>query len=157
MRLNGFQSGIEENYPSISYIVQRLNEEDPPRIIKNSLMACIEEGKKKYDGIYLISPFNLELMQVLTDTRTLVVAHDIFPGYKDYFDQKILTALIYQNPILQGYGTVKMLEHILGQNGKAGSEDVLIYSSILLRENCDPPVWDIYDPPSGLLSGKGEG
>jgi LacI family transcriptional regulator len=156
MRLNGFQSGIAEHYPSISYIVQRLDEDDPPQAIKNSLMACIEEGKKKYDGIYLSAPFNLELMRVLADTHThtLVVAHDLFPGYKAYFDQKILTALIYQNPILQGYDTVKMLEHILGQNGKAGAEDVLLHSSILLRENCDPPVWDIYDPPQRPFTGE---
>jgi LacI family transcriptional regulator len=158
MRLSGFQTNMAENYPSISYIVQKLNEKDSPQAIKNNLMACIEGGKKKYDGIYLPSSFNLELMQVLekrhASAASLVVAHDLFPGYKNYFDQKKITALIYQNPILQGYDTVKMLEHILGQNGKADAEDVLLHSSILLRENCDPPVWDIYDPPQRPFAGE---
>jgi LacI family transcriptional regulator len=142
IRLSGFQDTLAEYYPGINCVIRKLNEKDSPDAIQTKIKSYIEEEGGNYSGIYLISCFCSELIQVLSDNKCItlspiVVVHDLFPGYKEYFNQKLITALIYQNPILQGYEAVKILEHILNHEDKTGREDVLLHSSILLRENCE--------------------
>ncbi|MEW5816794.1 MAG: substrate-binding domain-containing protein [Spirochaetota bacterium] len=53
-----------------------------------------------------------------------IVGPDISPEIRKYIENKTITAEIYQNPILQGYSAVKILEQYL-QTGRLPQSKIL--------------------------------
>ncbi|MCH3918053.1 MAG: substrate-binding domain-containing protein [Spirochaetia bacterium] len=134
-RLDGFLQTIHRKYPLIHSEVLTLDTKQT----KSSLMIEIfQKLNTEYDGIYLIPPLNQLLMDVLNKKGAPfpnVVLHDTFPGYETYFAKNMISAIIFQNPIQQGFYVVKVLEQIL-KSGCKPHKDIQLIQELILSENC---------------------
>jgi LacI family transcriptional regulator len=92
------------------------------------------------DAIYFIPAYNAQFIQALEARKrrdTIIVLHDLESASNHYLEKDLLSAVIYQNPILQGYYAVKILENILESGNPPKSKQVVITHSLLLNENKD--------------------
>jgi LacI family transcriptional regulator len=91
------------------------------------------------DIIYCIAPFPNELLQYFStlpqNNRPRIIGHDLSPDIDSYLREGIITAEIYQNPVLQGYGIVKILENYLESENGETDREYLITSEIILSSN----------------------
>lgn len=138
-RIVGFQSVMKERHPEVEvdirYITTILRKGYSDTQIEDILRS--EEGK--VDAVYLLPAFNqifMEAIAKLDYCRAIVVLHDIDRKSVHDLETRLLSAVIYQNPILQGYYTVKMLEHILESKESAKRmKDIEIVHNLILAEN----------------------
>jgi hypothetical protein len=70
-------------------------------------------------------------------SRRLGVLHDMYSSSNHYLDNNNLTAVVDQNPILQGYYTVKILENFLESALLPPARQITIVHSLVLSENKD--------------------
>ncbi len=77
----------------------------------------------------------LQALEKVVQRAVVSVLHDLDSSANQYLGKKILSAVIYQNPVLQGYYAVKTLEHILESGTPAPLPPITITHSILLDEN----------------------
>ena len=63
--------------------------------------------------------------------------HDLEPSSNHYLEKNLLTSVVYQNPILQGYYTVRILENLLESGHPPEVRQINIVHSIILNENKD--------------------
>lgn len=53
----------------------------------------------------------------------------------DYLHHDKISAVVFQDPVMQGYLTVKTLEHFIEKNQKPQTDDYLIVPQLMLKEN----------------------
>lgn len=136
-RLKGFLSVIERDFPSLSVDVLVLSYGMKSAQLRQELRRSL--GTVRPDGIYLILPIQEELIGVLRETgqdrdRSIVI-HDLSPSIGSLLQQRQITGVIYQNPILQGYYAVMLLERIIDSRGVAEWQNMEISHTLVLNEN----------------------
>ncbi|MCL2832202.1 MAG: LacI family transcriptional regulator [Treponema sp.] len=137
-RLKGFLSVIEEQYPliyrSINYIDTYFN--DPK--IEQKFASFLKEVKKKPDVIYMLSSHCTQLHNILKKyecQKSVIIQHDIDDEAVECLEKGKLGAVVYQDPILQGYTAVRILEKILDQKNPISRREIMISHSLILKEN----------------------
>jgi len=63
------------------------------------------------------------------------VVHDLDLSAMHHLDNHLLTAVIYQNPILQGFYTVRTLEHIVECGITEPMDPIEIAPNVVFAEN----------------------
>jgi len=140
LRYEGFRAVLRKSFSRIHHEVGYLTSEMRSKEVESQIQALLVSRKSKVDAIYLIAAYNAQFIQALEKSprpRTLVVLHDLDPSSNQYLERNMLTAVIYQNPILQGYYAVKILENMLESGHPPDIKQINIVHSIIMNENKD--------------------
>lgn len=137
LREEGFLSVMNSRFQGTDVDLRYLPTGLGKRSAREELRSLVV-NRETVDAIYLIAAYNSEFLPLLDELgseRTISVVHDLDSLSNHYLSAHLLTALIYQNPILQGYYTVKILERILEEGGATAVSSVDIEHAIVLEEN----------------------
>ena len=139
LRLEGFREVLEQHFPEVAletaFITKGMGSPAAERHI-GELLASRDE----FDAVYLIPAYNAPFIRALEqneDGRRVVVLHDLDSSSHHYLERNLLTAVIYQNPILQGYYAVRTLEGLLESGHPPEVRQITIVHSVVLNENKD--------------------
>lgn len=136
-RLQGFLAVMDEQYPTVRHQVEYIALKS-----KKSPDTQIREFLKKYEhrvnAVYFIPALNTTFLGALEQYdygNTITVLHDTNDVTLRYLERGLLTAVVYQDPVLQGVTTVRTLEHILESKIKIKQRDVEIIHTLIFKEN----------------------
>ncbi len=140
LRLEGFKSVLEKHFPELAsetaFITKGMRSPDAEHQIAG-LMTSRDGG---FDAVYLIPAYNAPFIRALEenkDGQRVVVLHDLDSSANHYLERNLLTAVIYQNPILQGYYAVRTMEGLLESGRPLQARQITIVHSVVLNENKD--------------------
>lgn len=139
-RLKGFLSVIRESFPAIRSEVVHITTKLQAGHVDSQIVDVLREHRGRVEAVYMIPAFNvtfLNALQELRYERTLTVLHDLDSSSSHHLETHLLSAVVYQNPILQGYYTVKTLEHIVEFENREALEGTEIVSNLIFAENHD--------------------
>jgi len=138
-RLSGFEDFIRGAETPIMYRVVPIDYEASTGSIVKELRQFIAREGKNTQAIYCIPPVHDLLCKLIEENeltgRIKIVGPDLSPEIRKYLENGTLTAEIYQNPILQGYTAVKILEHYLETGRLPGDKILHVVHDIVLKEN----------------------
>jgi LacI family transcriptional regulator len=138
-RIVGFTSVMQEQYPDIGIDLRFITSQLKRGYSDTQIEDILRSQQGKVDAVYLVPAFNQIFMDAIAKLdyrKAIVLLHDIDQPSVHGLETRLLSAVIYQNPILQGYYTVKMLEHILESKEKiTRMKDIVIVPNLILAEN----------------------
>lgn len=144
LRFEGFRSVLAEHFPDVAhetaFVTKGMGSPAAERHISELLGS-----RSRFDAVYLIAAYNAPFIRALEhralpqreDEQQVVVLHDLDSSSHHYLERNLLTAIIYQNPILQGYYAVRTLEGLLESGHPPDVRQVTIVHSVVLNENKD--------------------
>jgi LacI family transcriptional regulator len=138
LRYEGFVEGIQRHFGRISHEVGHLTTDIRSKEVGSQIEDLLRSKKASVDVIYFIPAYNTQFIQALEktgDRDRVIVLHDLDSSANHYLEKNLLTAVIYQNPILQGYYAVKILENMLESGHPPDRRQIIIEHSLLLNEN----------------------
>jgi LacI family transcriptional regulator len=140
LRCEGFKEVMDKRFPEIShdaaYITKGMSSPEAARHIAGLLAGA----KGAFNAVYLVAAYNAPFIKALEQSAgasRVVVLHDLDSSSNHLLARDILTAVIYQNPILQGYYTVRILENLLESGHPPEVREITIVHSVVLNENKD--------------------
>jgi LacI family transcriptional regulator len=139
-RLAGFLEYMKGQHPSIECIQENLISllNDPSS--DKQIFRILKGYEKRIDALYFIPAFNPSFHRALEqlDYRNVIVLqHDIDPAAMQGLEEDLITAVVYQDPVLQGYLAVRILEQFLESKKTKQPVDIEITHTLILRENID--------------------
>jgi LacI family transcriptional regulator, galactose operon repressor len=137
-RLKGFRSVLESSMPHVDCEVARITTKLQPSEVDSQIEDLLRERQGNVHAVYLVAALNSTFLDALTSLqyrKTITVLHDIDSSAMNHLETHSLSAVIYQNPVLQGYYTVKTLEYLLETKEPPDLQDVEIISNVILAEN----------------------
>jgi LacI family transcriptional regulator len=136
-RIRGFLEVLHEQYPFIASQVEYINmkskigtDEQTDRLLR--------KNEHKVDAVYFVPAYYAGFLKGLDRydyTRTITILHDVNEMVLQYLDRNLLTAIVFQDPVLQGYTAVRTLEHILESKTREKQRDIEIVHTLVFREN----------------------
>jgi LacI family transcriptional regulator len=136
-RLRGFREAMEEMYPGIEIYAEFVNIN--VRISREKqIRSFLEKYEHKVDAVYFIPAYNSQFLEQLIQfdySNTITLLHDIDDMTLSCLKNNILTAVVYQDPVLQGFVTIRTLERIL--ETKELIKDIEIPHTLIFKENVD--------------------
>jgi LacI family transcriptional regulator len=136
-RFEGFMEIIGE-FPGISCKTAMISSRRKDPRAARQIRGLMAEHEGKTDAVYFIPAFNEALHETLDRydyRRTLTVQHDIDDSAIRHLEKNLLTAVVYQDPVLQGYTAVKTLETILESKTREVQRDIEIAHTLIFKEN----------------------
>jgi len=137
-RQKGFLEVMERDYPEVRIITENFTTPFRPGVRDVQIEKILKIREGTVDAVYLIPAFNevfLESLEKLDYRKTVTVLHDIDSTAIHHLETHLLSGVIYQNPILQGYYTIRTLEHILDSGSLEPRSNIEIINSLVLSEN----------------------
>lgn len=139
-RLEGFESLLSSRYPEITIHKAYINTKLQPGYKDDQILEVLKQYYKKVEAIYLIPAFNMDFLnalQALPFQNVITVLHDTDSSAIMHLQTRMLSAVVYQSPILQGYYTVMALEQILESKERTPIPNMEIVHTLVLAENSD--------------------
>ena len=137
-RLAGFQDVVRARFPRMRCDVQYVETGLQADASNDQIVDLLNARKGRVNAVYLIPAINpafLDALEKAEYRNTVNVVHDLDTSALHHLDTHLLTAVIHQNPILQGYLTVKILEHVVESGNREPMQDVEIASNVVFAEN----------------------
>ncbi len=137
-RLDGFIDVLRARFPSIQPITRCVSTTMKPHHADEHMEKLLGEFNTTVDAVYLIPAVNaifLEALEKFGYRNAVVIVHDLDESAAHYLDSCLLTAVIHQSPVLQGYFAVKTLERIVEMGITEPMDDVNIVPSAIFTEN----------------------
>jgi LacI family transcriptional regulator len=134
-RLEGFLSVMKEHFSGVSCAVEQV---DTKTSVERQIMQILKKYRTKTDAIYFMPAYNDVYHQALKRYdfhHIITLQHDIDDSALSCLESDLLTAVIFQDPILQGYTVVRTLETILESKCRERLKDIEIAHNLVLREN----------------------
>ena len=134
-RLEGFLSVMKERFPGVSCAVEFV---DAKSAVEKQIMQILKKNRPKTDAVYFIPAYNDAYHNALErfDYRGLItLQHDIDDSALNCLEDDLLTAVVFQDPVLQGYTVVRTLENILESKNRARLKDIEIAHNLVFRDN----------------------
>jgi len=134
-RLEGFLSVMAGRFKSVSCAVEHV---DAKTGAERQIMHILNTYRKKTDAVYFIPAFNDIYHRALErfDYRKLItLQHDIDVSALSCLENDLLTAVVFQDPVLQGYTVVRTLENILESKNPGRRRDIEIADNLVFRDN----------------------
>jgi LacI family transcriptional regulator len=136
-RIRGFLEVLGSRYPFIASRIEYINMKSGTdagvqirRLLKNN------EGK--VDAVYFVPAYNggfLEGLEAYDYRRAITLLHDVNDQALRCLENGRLTAIVFQDPVLQGYTAVRTLENILESKIRERQRDIEIAHTLIFREN----------------------
>jgi LacI family transcriptional regulator len=140
LRYEGFREVIEKHFPQLAYDAAYITKAMSSPVAAGHIADLLAEREGRFDAVYLIAAYNapfIRALEQLAYSRRVVVLHDLDSTSNHLLAKNLLTAVIYQNPILQGYYTVRTLENLLESGHPPENKLFNIVHSVILNENKD--------------------
>jgi LacI family transcriptional regulator len=140
LRLEGFRAVLEKRFPEVTHETAHITKGMRSPAVERHIQEILAARAGEFDAVYLIAAYNVPFIRALEPSETgrrVVVLHDLDSSSNHFLEKNLLTAVIYQNPILQGYYTVRMLENLLESGHPPEVRQVTIAHSVVLNENKD--------------------
>jgi LacI family transcriptional regulator len=137
-RLEGFFSVMHEQYPRISCRIEYITANLTGFQAYTQIETILKVHEKQVDAVYCIPAFNIAFLQGLKKfnyRNTITVQHDIDDSTLEGLANNLLTAVVFQDPVLQGYTAVRALEHILESKTTERQKDIEIAHTLIFKEN----------------------
>jgi LacI family transcriptional regulator len=140
LRLDGFLGILDSRFSWIAKDVRYITTRMQSDKIESMLGDILRSEDGSFDAIYLIAAYNTQFIRALAKAgidKTTVVFHDLDASTYGYLGENCLSAVIDQNPVLQGYYAVKILSSMLESGRAPESQWLNIVHSLILNENKD--------------------
>lgn len=137
-RLAGFRDVIGARFPRVRCDIQCVNASLRSETKNSEILRLLNARKGKVNAVYLIPAINPQFLEALEEVDyrdTVNVVHDLDLSAMHHLDNHLLTAVIYQNPILQGFYTVRTLEHIVECGITEPMDPIEIAPNVVFAEN----------------------
>jgi len=134
-RLEGFLSVMKEHFSGVSCAVEQV---DTKTSAERQIMQILKKYRTKTDAVYFMPAYNDVYHQVLKRLdfhRIITLQHDIDDSALSCLKSDLLTAVIFQDPVLQGYTVVRTLETILESKYRERLKDIEIAHNLVFKEN----------------------
>jgi LacI family transcriptional regulator len=115
--------------------VLQLDRGIPERDHAREIHAYIKRARRTVKGVFLthLVPDLLEVALPIPDVK--IITCDYSPDVRDYLMRDEIDAVIFSNPILQGYYAVKLMEQHFERGETSGDGRLTVAHSIMLKEN----------------------
>jgi LacI family transcriptional regulator len=143
-RQEGFLEEMGKRYPQCRCDLVRLSENPKDPFEEKQIMDLLSKNQKKTDAVYFIPPFNPafhKALERLDYRNTITVQHDLDDSAISCLNGDLLTAVVFQDPGLQGLMTVRYLEKMLETKTRERRENIEISHTLILRENISS-IWN---------------
>ncbi len=140
LRLEGFRAVMDKRFPQVQVESAAITKGMRSPAAERHIADLLAERAGEADAVYLVAAYNAPFIRALEQSdqdRRLAILHDLDSSSNHYLERNLLTAVIYQNPILQGYYTVRILENLLESGHPPEVRQVTIAHSVVLNENRD--------------------
>jgi len=140
LRYEGFRAVMEGDFPGITHDTATITKGMRSPAAVRQIAGLLGARRGGFDAVYLIAAYNTQFIRALEQSpngRRVVVLHDLDSSSNHYLEKNLLTAVVYQNPILQGYYTVRILVNLLESGHPPGVRQINIVHSVILNENKD--------------------
>jgi LacI family transcriptional regulator len=140
LRYEGFRAVLQKHFTRIEHEVALITGKMHSRTAAQKIEKLLISRTGRFDAIYLIPAYNAQFIEALEKTGSedrVIVLHDLDSSSNHYLEKSLLTAVVYQNPILQGYYAVKILENLLESGHPPDVKQITIIHSLILNENRD--------------------
>ena len=140
LRYDGFSDVMRQDFPRIECVADYSTTGIAPSRIEAQIEKMLKERKGDFDAIYLVPAYNAQFDRIIERIgfeKAVIVLHDLDTSSYRYLEKNLISAVIYQNPILQGYYAVKILENILEAGGDSPAETINIVHSLVFKQNKD--------------------
>jgi LacI family transcriptional regulator len=137
-KLEGFLGYMEEQYPSVECIQANMTGSLNDPNSGKQIYSILKDYEKEVDALYFIPAFNPAFHRALEQfnyRNVIVLQHDIDAAAIQGLEEDIITAIVYQDPVLQGYLAVRVLEQFLESKKMKRPADIEITHTLILREN----------------------
>lgn len=137
-RLKGFLEVMQKRFPKVNCDIVFVSTKYQSELIDSQIYDLLVKREGAVDAVYFIPAFNttfLKALEHLDYSKSITLLHDLDSSAMHHLETHLLTAVIYQNPILQGYYTIKTLEHLLESNTNPEMKNIEIVHNIILAEN----------------------
>lgn len=136
-RFMGFLDVLTDQYPSVKMYTEDVNCNDNEQ--KNSLLyKILKKYEHTVDAVYLNFADNRMFIQVIEDLDykdCIVILHDFDEFALKGIERDILTAVVYQDPVLQGYMAAKTMEKILESKTREQLPNIETAHTLIFKEN----------------------
>jgi LacI family transcriptional regulator len=133
-RMAGFESVLGERGMSSRRLLL-----DDVNVSRQRLAATLRELASSLVGVY-VTAIDPEIASLLgQESGVPVVVGTSSPEFARLLKDGSIAAVIYQNPVLQGYYAVRALEHLVEAGDDNVEREVVLVHSLLLRENIGLP------------------
>jgi LacI family transcriptional regulator len=139
-RYEGFMSVMRERFPETECETEYVRTNPNKGDAADGIERALETRKDGMDAAYLIPALNsafLDALEKRAPAGVLAVLHDMDRSAERGLASGRLTAVVHQNPILQGYYAVKTLEHLLETRPAEKLKDIEIVHDLVFAENRD--------------------
>jgi len=154
LRQRGFLEHLREKCPALDVGMLYLNDTMDVETIRTAVESFLTSHAGGYQGLYFAAAEHEILVHVIEQLdlqrKVIVVCHDLYPRMEEYLESEVVSAVIYQNPILQGYFTVRVLESYLESGRAPKGGRVYVNNSIVMnankhvyRDHFIPPLFDV--------------
>jgi LacI family transcriptional regulator len=140
LRFEGFCAVMKKSFPDIGHETASITKGMRSPAAERHIAGLLEARTGGFDAVYLVAAYNAPFIRALEESssgRRVVVLHDLDSSSNHYLERNLLTSVVYQNPILQGYYTVRILEDLLESGHPPEVRQINIVHSIILNENKD--------------------
>ena len=137
-RLLHFVDYLSVHFPGIDHQIVSFRNNRDNSSVKQELKQILLDPGTPFTGIYSISDVQDTLASLILrhsmEGRHVVLVHGITPATERYLRGHAFTAAIHQNPLLQGYYAVRILEYYL-ETGNIPADIPAVSHSLVLGSN----------------------
>jgi LacI family transcriptional regulator len=136
-RIRGFLEVLNSRYPFVASQIEYINMKAKTGV-NAQIKQLLKNNEGKVDAVYFVPAYTgafLDGLETYDYHRSITLLHDVNDQALRCLEKDLLTALVFQDPVLQGYTTVKALENILESKIKERQRDIEIAHTLIFREN----------------------
>jgi LacI family transcriptional regulator len=136
-RIRGFLEVIDHRYPFVASRVEYINMKTDVGV-DIQIKQLLKSSQGRVDAVYFVPAYTdgfLEGLETCDYRRTITLLHDVNDHALRCLENGLLTAIVFQDPILQGYTAVRTLETILESKIRERQRDIEIAHTLIFREN----------------------
>jgi LacI family transcriptional regulator len=136
-RIRGFLEVLRSQYPFAASRVEYINMKAKAGV-DAQIKQLLKNNEGRVDAVYFVPAYTtgfLDGLETYDYRRAIALLHDVNGQALRCLENDILTALVFQDPVLQGYTAVKALENIIESKIKERQRDIEIAHTLIFREN----------------------
>jgi LacI family transcriptional regulator len=136
-RIRGFLEVINRHYPFAATRVEYINMKTGIGV-DVQIKQLLKSSQGRVDAVYFVPAYTdgfLEGLEAYDYHQVITLLHDVNDHALRCLENGLLTAIVFQDPILQGYTAVRTLETILESKTRERQRDIEIAHTLIFREN----------------------
>ncbi|MDR2631577.1 MAG: LacI family transcriptional regulator [Spirochaetaceae bacterium] len=136
-RIRGFLEVLNGRYPFIASRVEYINMKAKTGV-GMQIKRLLKDNQGRVDGVYFVPAYTggfLQGLETYDYRRAITLLHDVNDHALRCLENGLLTAIVFQDPVLQGYTAVRTLENILESKKRERQRDIEIAHTLIFREN----------------------